>query len=58
MLRKKWFLMLSAVGILTIGAAGFCVQAEENGTGTNEVETAGDTTDEGTKQNNREIIYL
>lgn len=34
------------------------MQAEENGTGTNEVEVVGDTIDEGTKQNNRVIINL
>ena len=34
------------------------MQAEEKGTGTNEVVMAGDTTDEGTKQNNRVIINL
>ena len=34
------------------------MQAEEKGTGTNEVKMAGDTTDEGTKQNNRVIINL
>ena len=34
------------------------MQAEEKGTGTNEVKMAGDTIDEGTKQNNRVIINL
>ena len=34
------------------------MQAEDNGTGTNEVEVVGDTIDEGTKQNNRVIINL
>ena len=34
------------------------MQAEEKRTGTNEVEMAGNTTDEGTKQDNRVIINL